>query len=171
MREIVVVDGYNILHAWPDMLKIAQESSLEHSRVRLIEAFSNYQGVKQCKVMIVFDSHHVGASFEKTEKVGNLEIIYSGQGQTADMVIERLVGELITEGRVYVATSDYNEQRIVFGRGAYRVSAREMIQEVKTANREALEYSSEKIKIANNQLGARLKGDIIEVFEKWRREK
>ena len=171
MKEIFIVDGYNILHAWPDMLKIAQESSLEHARVRFVEAFSNYQGLKDCRVIIVFDSHHVGTSFEKTERVGKLEVIYSGQGQTADTVIERLVGELITEGRVYVATSDYTEQRVVFGRGAYRVSAREIIREVQIANREAREYSCEKIKFANNQLGARLKGNIIEVFEKWRREK
>ena len=53
-REFLLVDGYNIIHAW-DELKELCEISLESARQRLIDILSNYQGFKSITVIVVFD--------------------------------------------------------------------------------------------------------------------
>lgn len=171
MDDMLIVDGYNVLFAWTELEKLAKESSLEHARNKLVEALNNYQGFKGYKVIIVFDAQYVKNRVERGKRVSGLEIVYSGEGQTADMVIERLVNEWADKKRVFVATSDYAEQKIIFGEGAYRMPARELIRELKLVVSEAKYYYSNEPYARNNELGYRLKGPVKEVFDKWRREK
>ena len=56
-----------------------------------------------------------------------MEVIYTRKNEIADERIEKLTQEL--SGRrvqIYVATSDMTEQRVIFGQGALRKSAREL---------------------------------------------
>ena len=64
---------------------------------------------------------------EHKKKQYDVEIIYTRKNETADERIEKLTKEL--SGRrvqIYVATSDMTEQRVIFGQGALRKSAREL---------------------------------------------
>ena len=63
------------------------------------------------------------------------------------MVIEKLVSELSKkeEGtNIYVATSDKVEQDIILGKGAYRISSRELLLEVKEAKKQSTGYYKQK---------------------------
>lgn len=124
-----MVDGYNILHAWSDLKRI-MEKDMDHARTRLVELLSNYQAVKGIRVIVVFDAHLVKGGYGSKENVAGVEVIYTSEGETADMLIEKLVGRLLEQGRVTVATSDWTQQRIVFGKGAVRLSARELEKEI-----------------------------------------
>ena len=69
-----------------------------------------------------------------------------------------------------MATSDYAEQRTIFGRGALRKSARELLVELRDIERQ-IDANIEEQQNIKPQIKIPLSPDILEVFEKWRRGK
>lgn len=133
--EYVLVDGYNIIFSWEELKKTAAES-LDLARSLLINALCNYQGYRQCKLILVFDAYRVKGEVRETETVGGISVVYTKEAETADMYIEKVSHELSKNYRVRVATSDGTEQIIILGNGAYRVSAEEFHDEVKRVEME-----------------------------------
>lgn len=120
---------------------------------------------------MVFDAQEVqGAA--AVEKLGPLEVVFTGEGETADSWIERHVYELVRKGgKVFVVTSDYAEQLNVLGSGAYRVSAREFREEYALAKKQIAERSERLAGgLGRNELGGRLQEHILDHFEKLRRD-
>ena len=128
--EYLLVDGYNIIFAW-DELKKAAEDNLDLARNMLINTLCNYQGFRQCNLILVFDAYKVKGSVGEVEKVNNITVVYTKEAETADTYIEKATHDLSKEHRVRVATSDNLEQTIILGNGAYRISASEFYDEIK----------------------------------------
>ncbi|MDE7231035.1 MAG: NYN domain-containing protein, partial [Oscillospiraceae bacterium] len=126
--EYLLVDGYNIIFSWDDLAALAKKD-LDSARSRLINIMCNYQGFKNCNLILVFDAYKVKSDRE-VEKYGNVYVVYTKEAETADMFIEKTAMKLSSENRVRVATSDGTEQLIILGSGAIRVSAREFKLEV-----------------------------------------
>ena len=167
MKTILVVDGYNIIGAWPD-LKRLRDLDLAAARDRLIDMMAEYQGFSGHQVIIVFDAHFVQGT-EKKYRNSKVEVIFTKENETADERIERLASELIKiNTRVYVATSDYTEQRTIFAQGAYRKSARELLQEMGYIQKEIDKKLNEKIEERPSSR-IQLSREVSEIFEKWRR--
>lgn len=137
--EYLLVDGYNIIFAWDDLKKSA-EDHLELARSQLIHRLENYQGWRNCHVIIVFDAYRVKGKDRTIEQHGKLHVVYTKEAETADSYIEQVSHTLAKEYRVRVATSDGLEQIIVMGNGAQRVSARELLSEVLTAEADIRDY-------------------------------
>ncbi len=133
--EYLLVDGYNIIHAWEDLRKIARED-LDGARLRLIDRLRNYQGWKNCKVIVVFDAYKVKGNPGSVERMGDLFVVYTKEAETADMYIEKTTYTLSKDNRVRVATSDGLEQMIILGHGAVRVPAAEFEYELKQVEAE-----------------------------------
>lgn len=121
--EYLLVDGYNIIFAWDDLKQIAQDN-LDTARQLLINMLVNYQGVRKCDLILVFDAYRVKGSKGSTEKVGGIHVVYTKEAETADMYIERVTHEIGPKRRVRVATSDGLIQMIILGHGALRIPAR-----------------------------------------------
>ncbi|WP_258358941.1 NYN domain-containing protein [Moorella sulfitireducens (nom. illeg.)] len=167
MADVLIVDGYNFLYSWPDLVRLKEESSFAHARDKLIAELINYQAYWGGRVIVVFDAHRVSGAVEKKEKIGGVEIIYSPEGETADAVIEKLVRTLDTGGRVYVATSDAAEQSMILGGGALRLPVAELKAYIENARRE---MDREKQKgIQRNSIDGRLREDTLEILQNWRR--
>ena len=131
--EYLLVDGYNIIFSWDELSEIAKDN-LDLARSMLINTLCNYQGFKQCRVILVFDAYKVKGGTREVEQVHNISVVYTKEAETADMYIEKVTHELshaTKNSRVRVATSDGTEQLIILGNGAYRVSAAEFHDEVK----------------------------------------
>lgn len=169
MEGYLIVDGYNILHAWPSMQKLMAEN-LEHARLKLIEILSNFQAIKGYKIILVFDAHYVKGSLGKKETEAGIEVIYSPEGTPADLIIEKLTADLAQQGPVMVATSDWMEQRIVFGKGAIRLSARELEQEVKITTFNLEPYFAKEVS-SEGHLSERISSEAQKALEKWYRKK
>lgn len=137
--DYLLVDGYNIIFAWDELNKIAKES-LDAARGQLINMMCNYQGYAKCELILVFDAYKVKGLRRDIEKYCNINIVYTQESETADTYIERLTHELSKKHRVRVATSDGQEQIIILGNGARRVSASEFHQEVKAAEKSIREH-------------------------------
>lgn len=165
--DVLIVDGYNFLHSWPELVRI-KESSLAHARDKIIAELINYQAYWGGKVIVVFDASRVTGAVESKEKIGDVEIIYSREGETADTVIEKMVGNIETEGQVYVATSDQVEQRMILGKGALRIPVAELKDNIEKARREMNRTGTGVFQA--NALEYRLHNDTRKVLEKWRRQ-
>lgn len=164
---IVVVDGYNIIGAW-DELKQLKEKDIGQARDRLIEMMAEYQSYSGHRVIVVFDAYYV-KGVESKLKEFNVEIIYTKEKETADECIERLVRKIKNvKTQVYVATSDYAEQRTIFGQGALRKSARELFIEFKDVERQIMD-SIEVHKHIKPQTKIEFDEAILRKFEKMRR--
>ncbi|PTX58158.1 hypothetical protein C8P63_11832 [Melghirimyces profundicolus] len=165
-EEWLIVDGYNVIGAREDWSAL----SLEEARHRLTTLLSEYQSTTGRRVFLVFDAHRVpGGATRLNEQ--RIHVIYTKEQETADQAIERLVKQNKAPGRrIYVATSDYLEQRMVFGQGAYRLSSRELLEELRFM-KAAISRKIEESKSGRRTLGQGLKGDILRTFENWRRKK
>ena len=134
MEEYLLVDGYNIIFAWEDLRELAKVN-IDSARGKLKDILCDYQGYTGVKLILVFDAYKVKGGVEKNEKYHNIDDVYTKEAQTADQYIERTVHEIGKKYHVTVATSDGLEQLIIWGQGAYRMSAagfREEIERVKT---------------------------------------
>lgn len=169
MMNVLIVDGYNIIGAWDELNKIKLQD-LGQARDYLIESLADYQAYTGQRVIIVFDAHLVTGQ-ESKQRSYQIDVIYTRENETADECIEKLVKvHKNVSNQVYVATSDFLEQRITFGRGALRKSARELFVELKEINQdiqdEIMQHEKQKSpsKISLNQ-------EVLEKFERWRRRK
>lgn len=137
--EYLLVDGYNIIFAW-DELKELSKGSLESARARLIDILTDYRGVRQCELIVVFDAYRVKNNPGSIEKIHNIHVVYTKEAETADMYIEKATHVLGKKHRVRVATSDLTEQIIILGGGALRISAADFISEVEQVRREIRDF-------------------------------
>ncbi|MBO6046707.1 MAG: NYN domain-containing protein, partial [Erysipelotrichaceae bacterium] len=147
--ECLLVDGYNVIFSWDELAELAKVN-LGSARDRLIDILANYQGYRQCELIVVFDAYKVAQGRESIEHQGPLSIVYTREAQTADMYIEAASKKLASEYRVVVATSDALEQRIVIGHGATRISSNELridIEHVTKTQKEAFDTSNKKMHV------------------------
>ncbi|MGM9988776.1 MAG: NYN domain-containing protein [Bacillaceae bacterium] len=168
MQNILIVDGYNIVGAWPKLQKLRDIDDLDAARDELIDALSQYQAVTGYKVILVFDAHFV-EGIEKREKKSKVEVIFTRKNQSADEKIEKLAIELKRiDTKIYVATSDFTEQWTIFGQGALRKSARELIREISLMEQTVKKEVKEKHQ-GKASFRPTLDEKVADVFEKWRR--
>lgn len=139
--DYLLVDGYNIIFAWDELKKIAEEN-LDAARGELINMMCNYQGFAGCELILVFDAYKVKGKFREIEKYLNINIVYTKESETADTYIERVSHELSKNHRVRVATSDGIEQMIILGNGAMRISASEFHERYRASQKAIREYIS-----------------------------
>jgi|SRR5690625_770973 len=132
--DIIVVDGYNIIGAWDELIRL-KRVDIAHARKRLIELMQEYQAYMKNRIIIVFDALYVKGN-EHRQTINGVEVIYTKEDETADECIERLVKIIKNVNNVvYVATSDFMEQRTIFSRGALRMSARELRLNIEEMNK------------------------------------
>ncbi len=137
--EYLLVDGYNIIFAWDELKKYADDS-METARMKLADILCNYRGFRKCEIILVYDAYKVKNNPGEVERYHNINIVYTKERETADMYIEKTSHKLSKNNRVRVATSDGLEQLIILGGGALRISASDLRDEIREAEREIEEY-------------------------------
>jgi uncharacterized protein len=133
----LLVDGYNIIGAWPKLDKLRDRHGLEVSRQKLIEALINYSACEGLNTHLVFDAQYQNKPVVAETITHELSVCYTDFGQTADSYIEKFcadfryhVSRSIT--RLIVATSDRTQKLVVTGYGAEWISAQRLIGELET---------------------------------------
>jgi predicted RNA-binding protein with PIN domain len=153
VKDLLLIDGYNIIHSWSELKELLTTFNYEAARTRLIDIICDFSAQKNYDTVIVFDAHLKKGSIHSEESYPPIKVVYTGENITADQYIERMVSQQdIRLRNVYVATSDALEQTIVFGKGGARLSSREllrMVNEGKKTQRETIEKTSGKNTIAS----------------------
>jgi predicted RNA-binding protein with PIN domain len=126
LRVHYIVDGYSVIHARPELRKSLQVR-LSHARDLLVRLLQDFQDQTGDRVTVVFDGRgdHAkpGAKKKKNAKDNrDVEIVFSGKGQSADMVIERLVGKSDSPQRLIAVTADRAIENTVGALGASSIS-------------------------------------------------
>ncbi|HUY73280.1 MAG TPA: NYN domain-containing protein [Candidatus Dormibacteraeota bacterium] len=135
--ERVVVDGYNVIHAWSSLKKLMTDASLEAARDKLIDRLSVLGMIAGAEVTVVFDAHHSAARSNSESLVEGVHVLFTRKGHSADHAIERIayaasqVDDIIT-----VATSDRFQRDLVRGMGGAVISAEELERRVLDAEEE-----------------------------------
>ncbi|MBM6616119.1 NYN domain-containing protein [Bacillus suaedaesalsae] len=165
--DVLLVDGYNIIGAWPDLREL-KIKDLSAARDALIQKMAEYQAYSGYRVIIVFDAHLV-KGIEKKNKNHKVEIVFTRESETADERIEKLAKELKNvKTQIHVATSDFTEQWVIFGQGALRKSARELYNEMSAVEKRIQsKVKTEHEKKPSSRI--QLSEELAEIFEKWRR--
>lgn len=167
--DILLVDGYNIIGAWPELREL-KNKDLAAARDRLVERMAEYQAYSGYRVIVVFDAHFVKGT-EKKYKNYKVEVIFTRNNETADERIEKLAISLNNrKTQVHVATSDFTEQWAIFGQGALRKSARELLIEMDSVEKK-IEKKVKNIQENSPASKIPLSSEVAEIFEKWRRGK
>jgi predicted RNA-binding protein with PIN domain len=118
----LIVDGYNIIHAWPELAPV-KDVSLEDARQALISLLADYAALTRTRVTVVFDSHRRGTGPPTSEEISGVEVIFSGGKVSADHVIERLVYGVGPGDELTVATSDAVQRDLALGKRVKTISA------------------------------------------------
>ena len=130
--DYLLVDGYNIIFAWPELQPVARDN-LDAARKMLLDILANYRAFRGGEIILVFDAYKVKGNPGSLEKAEGVYVAYTKEAQTADAYIERATYDLARQHRVRVATSDGPEQLIILGHGALRLSALQLRQEIEQA--------------------------------------
>ncbi len=132
LKEYLLVDGYNVIFAWDELKELAKDN-IEGARGRLMDILCNYQGIRKCTVILVFDAYKVDGYALEIQKYHNIHVVYTKEAETADQYIEKVVHEIGRKYQVTVVTSDGVEQVVTLGQGGTLISAREFLEEIKLA--------------------------------------
>jgi predicted RNA-binding protein with PIN domain len=166
--DILLVDGYNIIGAWPE-LRVLKDHDLPAARDRLVERMAEYQAYSGYQVIVVFDAYYV-QGIEKKYKNQSVDVIFTKENETADERIEKMAISLNNrKTQIHVATSDFTEQWAIFGQGALRKSARELLLEMSEIEK-GIEKKVKRIQEKKPASKIPISDEITEIFEKWRRD-
>jgi len=142
-EEFLLVDGYNIIYAWSE-LKGLVDDNMDGARMKLLDSLSNYQGIRKCQIIVVFDAYRVQGHLEEVIDYHNIHMLYTREAQTADQYIERFAHDNQKKYNITVATSDGLQQIIIRGAGCSLLSARELKAEIDGVNERIKQEYKEK---------------------------
>ena len=132
MRNFVriLVDGYSLLHACPELAGGRAPHSAA-AREELIHWLTQYQDAIGTPISLFFDGPKTTRSGPADPAV--IEVLYSRKGRTADDLIERVVHRLVPYGEVLVVTDDRLERNTVVSLGAVTSNCAHFHREVLSA--------------------------------------
>ncbi|MCL1797963.1 MAG: NYN domain-containing protein [Eggerthellaceae bacterium] len=172
-KKILIIDGYNVLRSGNRYKEVVDpdytDDAYNQAREKLINDVASFAG-REYRAIVVFDGAHNEFSRGEVETIGNVRIMFSPAGHSADKVIEKLARDA-RERKIetLVVTSDGSIQDTVFGGGVDRMSANDFSWEMATLQAER--ESEEAPQVAyKNTLGERLSPAIREKLVKLRDE-
>ena len=113
-------------------------------------------------VICVFDAYKVPGGQERVYRYHNIDVVFTREAETADQYIEKTAHELNGKYGVSVATSDGLEQIIIFGAGAQRLSARDLLAGILQTREAVRERLNEAAPSKTGRFGERLGDKLAE---------
>ena len=117
-----------------------------------MDLLCNYQAVKKCNLIVVFDAYRVKGHATEILDYHNIHVVYTKEAETADQYIEKFAHENARRYDVSVATSDGLEQIIIRGQGCRLVSARELWEDLERVKVMLREEYLDKPQLKRNSL-------------------
>ncbi|KAJ8754837.1 hypothetical protein K2173_015349 [Erythroxylum novogranatense] len=133
---VLLVDGYNVCGYWLKLKKHFMNGRLDIARQKLIDELVTFSLARDVKVVVVFDAMMSGLPTNK-ENFAGVDVVYAGES-CADAWIEKEVVALKEDGcpKVWVVTSDHEQQQAAHGAGAFVWSCKALVSEIKASKEE-----------------------------------
>jgi len=123
----ILVDGYSLLHNWPELAPGAPRHS-ERARGELVQILTRYHDATGEPITVFFDGSGAPPNVPKNESCSSVEVLFSKAGQTADDMIERAAHRFRDYGEVLAVTNDRDERNTVVGLGGTAASCENFIR-------------------------------------------
>ena len=129
----ILVDGYSLLHGWPEIAPGKPRYSAA-ARNELIQMLTRYFDATATPISVFFDgASPVIEGPSDTRSTKQVEILFSSAGQTADQMIERAAHRFAEYGEILAVTDDVAERETVAAVGGLACSCTNFIRMVETA--------------------------------------
>lgn len=135
----ILVDGYSLLHGWPELAPGKPRHSAA-ARDELLHVLTRYHDAIGTPITIFFDGGGAPPGAPKSESSRHVEVLFSRAGQTADEMIERTAHRFQPYGEVLAVTDDRAERDVVIGMNGQAVSCLNFIRDVE---RTLLEFADD----------------------------
>lgn len=123
----ILVDGYSLLHSWPELAP-GQPRFSAAARGELIHRLTLYQDAIATPITVFFDGSAPKTRGRDSTPGDAVEVLYSHAGQTADQLIERAAHRFADYGEVLAVTDDHAERDTVISVGGMASSCHNFIQ-------------------------------------------
>ncbi len=165
------MDGYNVINSW-DILKEAAESELDEAREKLNFILGEYAAYKGIYAVVVYDAYRVKSHLKRETESLNLKVVFTKEKQTADSYIEKMISDLGPKRHliIKVVTDDMAEQQMILGKGATRISTRELLIDVKDSRVRIKDITAKKT-VQKNTLENMIDENVLKKLEKIRKNK
>lgn len=125
----ILVDGYSLLHAWPELCRGKAPHS-EWAREELVQVLTRYQDATGIPITIFFDGARPHSGIKAAPEAQGIEVLFSRSGQTADQMIERAAHRFKPFGEVLAVTNDVAERETVLSLGGFASSCINFIETI-----------------------------------------
>ncbi|MCU0792511.1 MAG: NYN domain-containing protein [Opitutaceae bacterium] len=129
----LLVDGSNIVQAWPDTRALARRDR-EAAKALLLRKVAVLHDVNAWRVTVVFDGRGDSLQVESVGGAAEFACVHTPAGTTADDVIERLVARAAEPAACLVATADQPERSTVESAGAAWCAPEELARRIEAAD-------------------------------------
>jgi len=143
----------------------ANITDMDSAKIKLLDILCNYQWIRKCKIIAVFDAYRVQGHREEVIDYYNIHLVYTREAQTADNYIEKFAHDNKKNYNITVATSDGLQQMIVRGEGCSLLSARELQAEIIGANNKMMMEYKQMAGVNRNYLVDSLPEEIKKKME------
>ncbi|MGD0814681.1 MAG: NYN domain-containing protein [Verrucomicrobiota bacterium] len=127
----ILVDGYSLLHNWPQLAPGKPRHSAA-ARDELIRRLTLYRDAIGTPITIVFDGSGPRGGKTAPTPTPEMEVLYSRAGQTADDIIERATVRFQPYGEVLAVTDDNVERETVSCHGGMTASCLNFIDDIES---------------------------------------
>jgi predicted RNA-binding protein with PIN domain len=103
MQRRYVIDGYNLLHQFPELRK-RMEGDLEGAREGMLARLAGFSQRKSVSMTVVFDG--APGSIKAPSRWRSIDTVFSSPPQKADPVIKKIVASRKKGEEMVVVTSD-----------------------------------------------------------------
>lgn len=126
IKKHLLIDGYNIIHAWPDLKKTLIQLGLDQARTQLAQIVRIIHDTEYVRLTIVFDGKGSNIQIERPTPEQTFSFLYSPLGVSADIIIEQLVSSRKKGQEIIVATEDNMIREAVLSSGASVINAQNL---------------------------------------------
>jgi hypothetical protein len=129
---MIIIDGYNLLHASGVFGDVRGPLGLEHSRQALLNHLVDLLGPDANQTIVVFDAAEAPEGLPSRYLHESIQVLFARDYPDADSLIEEMVEEISPSGLV-VVSSDRRVQAAARRRRAVAVNSEEWLAERRQA--------------------------------------
>lgn len=127
LKKHLLIDGYNIIHAWPNLKKNLTTLGLDATRSQLADIVRVIHDIEKIRLTIVFDGKGNDIEIERPTPEKTFSLLFSPSGVTADTIIEQLANSRKKGQEIIVATDDSMIRLSVSSSGSTIISAQALL--------------------------------------------
>lgn len=166
--RVLLVDGYNLIYAHPDLAGVMQRDQ-DTAREGLLKELSPLSSPDHYDVLVVvFDAAATSQPEPVTQERGGLTVVFTRKGQSADAFIESLARRLLQAGEVTVASSDRTLQGVVGGFGARTINGQSLLGQTQEAQLETREDMKRMAGSSRHPLEDRVSEEVRRLLDEMR---